>query len=167
MQFLTATSLLYIRVVFLLTIAFFLVRDPEKVGGAGFVVLLGQAMQVPIGFIKAGDPLLGILAVVFSSLAIGDVIPLLANNIDYFETVVPTRLAFFFGLAAYAYLINDSVLSNALIITYSFLEIWFNFLIFNNLRDEKYYRMKTFIEENAEAIQRAQDEQVRVVELDQ
>lgn len=123
-------------------------------------------MEVPIVVAKPENPLLGALSVIFGSLALSDLIPLMANNLEYFETIVPSRLAVYFILAAYGYLVKESILSNNWIFTYSFIEIWFNFLIYNNLKDEKYYRMKKFIEENGEAIQKAHDEQVRVVELD-
>ena len=167
MQFLSANSLLYIRVVFLLTIVFYLITDPEGLCTAGFVVLMGQAMQVPLVQLSKSNPMLGITAMTFTSLAIGDVIPLLAQNFAYFESLVPIRLAGYFILAGYIYFVPTSMVSNSLVITFAFLEVWFNFLIFNNLRDEKYYRMKKFVEENAEAMQRAHDEQVRVIEEDE
>ncbi|EGW34922.1 uncharacterized protein SPAPADRAFT_131630 [Spathaspora passalidarum NRRL Y-27907] len=166
MQFLTAKTILYARVIFLLAIAFYLVKDPEFLSTSGFVVLLGQAMQVPILHLDKTSPVLGIASIAFGSLAVGDVIPLLAENTVYFESVVPIRVAGYFILAGYVYIVPTSIFSNSLVVTFAFFEIWLNFLIYNNLRDEKYYNMKSFVEENAEAIQRAQGEQVRVVELD-
>lgn len=167
MQFLTAKTLSYIRVACLVTISYLLVKDPEFLGNLGFVLLLGQAMEVPYAKLDKANPLVGAAAVVFASLALSDLIPLMADNIAYFETVVPTRLTMYFGIAAYSYLDNKSAVSNSLIFTYAFFEIWFNFLIYNNLRDEKYYRMKKFVEEHGEKLQRAHDEQVRIVEIDE
>lgn len=150
-----------------MTIVFYLITDPESLSTAGFVILMGQAMQVPLLHLTPSSPLLGLAAITFTSLAISDVVPLIAENLAYFESLVPIRLGCYFILAAYIYLVPTSMVSNSLVITFAFLEIWFNFLIFNNLRDEKYYRMKKFVEENAEAMQRAHDEQIRVVEDDE
>ncbi|KAK6202604.1 increased loss of mitochondrial DNA protein 1 [Scheffersomyces amazonensis] len=166
MQFLTAKSLLYGRVIFLLTISFYLVKDPEFLSTIGFVVILGQAMELPFVRLDSNNPLLGLLAITFGSLALSDVVPLIANNLDYFESLVPIRLSIAFGIASYTYFFKDSIISNGLIFTFSFFEIWINFLIYNNLRDEKYYRVKKYIEENADAIRQAQDDQVIVVEND-
>lgn len=166
MQFLTAKTILYLRVIFLITISYLLVQSPELVGNNGFALLMGQAMQVKYVKLEAENPLLGICSFLFFTLAISDIIPLLAENIDYFETVVPTRLTFYFGLAAFSYFAKTSIFSNNLVFVYSFFEIWVNFLIFNNLKDEKYYRIKKFAEENAEEIKRVSDQQVRIVELE-
>ncbi|RLV92113.1 Protein ILM1 [Spathaspora sp. JA1] len=166
MQFLTAKSLLYVRVIFLFTISFYLINDPEVLSTAGFVILLGQAMRVPILHLEKSNPVLAIAAIAFFSLGLGDVIPLLAENTLYFESVLPIRVAGFMILAAYVYIVPTSILSNSLVLTFAFFEFWLNFLIYNNLRDEKYYKMKKFVEENGEEIQRVQGEQVRVVELD-
>lgn len=167
MQFLSFTSMTYIRIVFLVTIAYFLVKDPSYITHSNFAILLGLAMQVNFASIDPKNPLLSLLAVVFASLALGDLIPLLAENLNFFETMVPTRLILYFFLAAYSYFAKTSVFSNNLIFTYAFFEIWFNFLIYNNLRDEKYYRVKKFVEENGDKIRDIQNEQVRIVELDE
>lgn len=167
MQFLTASTLLYARVAFLLVIGFFFVTDAESVINSNFALLLGQAMELPMVQVSATNPLLGILSVALFTLAVSDLIPLLADNVDYFETIVPTRLAAFFALAAYTYLSDFELLANNVVFTYAFFEIWFNVLIYSNLRNEKYYRLKKFVEEHGEEIQRQENEQVRVVELDE
>lgn len=167
MQFLSAKILLYIRVLALVVVSFFLIKDPDALSMAGFIVLLGQAMQVPLIRLTPTNPLLGMTSVVFVTLALSDLIPLLAENWSYFENLVPIRLLGYFCLAAYIYFVPTSIVSNSLVITYVLFEIWGNFLIYNNLRDEKYYRMKKFVEENSEAIRTAHDEQVRVIELDE
>ncbi|KAK6464851.1 increased loss of mitochondrial DNA protein 1 [Scheffersomyces coipomensis] len=166
MQFFTAKSLLYVRIVFLIALTFFLVKDSELIFMSGFVILLGQAMELPHARIDPNNPLLGVLAIAFGSLAVTDVVPLIANNLDYFESVVPVRLTIAFGIACYTYFFKDSPISNGFVFTYAFFEIWLNFIIFNNLRDEKYYRVKQYIEENAEAIRQAHDDQVRVSSTD-
>lgn len=160
MQFFSSRSLLYFRVVFLLVLSFFTVKDCDAILRSGFLVLLGQAMQLPIIHLRQDDPALAILGIVFGILAVNDLIPLLANNIEYFETIIPVRLFVFFGIAAYSYL-AESVFSSNIVFVYSFFEIWFNFLIYNNLRDEKYYRLKKYVEENGTEII---EERVQVVE---
>lgn len=164
MQFLSARTLLYIRVLFLATVAFFSIKNPKILLESGFAILLGQAMQLPIVIVDNTNPLIGITAVAFGTLAISDLIPLLADNIEYFETIVPTRLFMYFALAAFSYVTKSPFFSNNIIFVYSFFEVWFNFLIYNNLRDEKYYRIKKFIEENGDKLNT--DEQVRVVEVE-
>ncbi|ODV67677.1 hypothetical protein HYPBUDRAFT_108344 [Hyphopichia burtonii NRRL Y-1933] len=166
MQFLSARSLLYIRVLLLLVISFLLITDPQSLTDANFTILLAQAMELPFAQVSDTNPLLGILSIVFGVQAISDLIPLLAENIEYFETITPTRLIFFFGLGAYTYLSSNSIIANSLVFVYAFFEIWFNFLIFNNLRDEKYYRLKKFVEEHADEIQQEAGDQVRVVEVE-
>ncbi|KAI5967452.1 hypothetical protein KGF57_000395 [Candida theae] len=164
MQFLNAKSLLYIRVVALFVLAYYLVQDPEGLCSAGFVILLGQAMQVPALHLNSNSPVLGMLSVLVSTQALSDLIPLIAENWHYFETLVPVRLFFSFMLTAYMYFVPTSKISNSLVATYAMFEVWVNFLIYNNLRDEKFYRMKKFVEENANAIKQAQDDKVYVIE---
>ncbi|KAI3403878.1 hypothetical protein KGF56_003308 [Candida oxycetoniae] len=139
-------------------------REPEELSTAGFVVLMGQAMQVPVLRLSSSNPLLSFVSIFFATTALSDLVPLLAENWKHFEILVPFRLFVYFALAAYIYFVPTSLLSNSLTITYLMFEIWCNFLIYNNLRDEKYYRMKKFVEENADAIKQAQGEQVRVIE---
>ncbi|KAI5966250.1 uncharacterized protein KGF55_000559 [Candida pseudojiufengensis] len=166
MQFLTGKSLLYVRVIMLLVIPYYLIKYPETISSAGFVVLLGQAMQVPILKLNPTNPLIGFLSIFMITTSITDLIPLIAENWPFFETVVPTRLFFYFLATAYIYFVPTSIISNSLIITYTMFEIWINFLIYNNLRDEKFYRMKKFVEENVDALKQAQDERVKIIERD-
>lgn len=162
MQFLTARSLLYVRVLCLAVLAFLIVTDPSALVGASFNILLGQAMELPIAQVSAENPLCGILGVVFGTLALADLIPLLAENLDYFDTMVPVRLMLFFALGAYTYFSSNPIVANNLVFVYAFFEIWCNFLIYNNLRDEKYYRLKRYVEDHADEIKQHEDAQIRV-----
>lgn len=164
MQFFSSKSLLYIRIIAHFVLAYYLVQNPEGLASAGFVILMGQAMQVPILHLSSSSPVLGMLAVLVSTQAISDLVPLLAENWNHFETLVPVRLFFYFLITAYVYFVPTSKISNSLVATYSMFEVWANFLIYNNLRDEKYHRMKKFVEENADAIKKAQDDRVIVIE---
>lgn len=164
MQFLTAKTLLYVRVLFLTFLCFYLVTDPEYLGNAGFVMLLGQAMEVKYAPLQESNPIIGLVVLFLGINALTDLIPLLADNLDFFETIVPTRLTVYFALAAYSYIGNSQYFSTSVVFVYCFLEVWINFLIFNNLRDEKYVRLKAFVEENVDKIMEAEGEKVVVVE---
>lgn len=167
MQFLTAKTLIYARIAILTTVSYVFVKDPTIITSSGFVMLLGQAMEVQFAKVDPSNPLLGFVALILFALALCDLVPIMAENLDHFDSLVPSRLAFYFCLCAYTYFAKLSIVSNSLVFTYSFLEIWLNFLIYNNLRDEKYYRMKKFIEEHGDEIRAAQDEQVRIIEVEE
>lgn len=160
MQFLTARTILYARIVFLLYVAFYLLKDPLYIVDSNFVILLGDAMHLPFVQSSKNNPLLGILAVFLSLLALSDLIPLTAHNITYFETLVPARLMYTFALGGFCLMSEYSVVANNLVFTYSFIEIWLNFLIYNNLKDEKYTRVKTYLEEHGDELRQTVDDQV-------
>ena len=63
----------------------------------GFIVLLGQAMQVPLIRLTPTNPFRNGFHCI--SLALSDLIPLLAENWSYFENLVPIRLLGYFCLA--------------------------------------------------------------------
>lgn len=152
MQFLSAATILYARVLLLLALSFGLIKSPGSIVNANFSLLLGQAMRLATVHVSDKNPLFGLLALLFGTLAISDLIPVIAENIAYFETVVPTRLAFFFLLGSFCLISDYGLISNNLVFTYAFIEIWLNFLIYNNLRDEKYHRAKKFLEEHGDEL---------------
>lgn len=164
MQFLTASTILYVRVILLLCLAFMLVKNPAAIVKANFTLILGQAMHLPTVHASDTNPLFGILSIFIASSAISDLIPCLAENIAYFETLVPTRLTFFFLLGSFCLISEFGIIANNLVFTYSFIEIWLNFLIYNNLRDEKYYRAKKFLEEHGDELREEEGERVVPVE---
>lgn len=51
--------------------------------------------------------------------------------------IVPVRLAIFFGVTAWCYLVYNPYLSNALVFAYGFAEIIINFGIYVIVREEK------------------------------
>lgn len=163
MQFLTSRSVIYIRVILLLTGSFWIATDAQTLFHSNFVLLLGEAMRLPIIPVDNKSPLNGMISLLLGFLAIGDLIPCLADNIQYFETAVPARLLFYFMMAGYIYFVEDRMFSNNVTFVYSFLEVWINYLVFSNLREEKYARLKQYIAEHGEELQREQDGQVRVV----
>lgn len=164
MQFLTSKTLLYIRCAFLLWLAFYLLKSPLTICSVNFSILLGQAMRLAIVEVSANNPLFGIISVFLTASAISDLIPVLSENHTYFDTVIPVRLGFFFILGAFCMLSDYGLVANNLVFTYSFLEIWIHFLIFNNLRDEKYYRAKKYLEEHGEELRNHAAAQVVPIE---
>lgn len=164
MQFLTSKSLLYVRSGSLLWLAFFLLKNPVAVTSVNFSILLGQAMRLPLIEASPTNPLFGVLSLFISMSAISDLIPTIAENTAYFETIVPVRLFGFFVLAAFCMVSEYALIANNLVFTYAFLEIWINFVIFNNLRDEKYYRAKHYLEEHGEDLKNYAAAQVVPVE---
>lgn len=55
-------------------------------------------------------------------------------------------------------------IANNIVFTYSFFEIWLNFLIYLNLRDEKYHRAKEFLERHGDEMREMANERVRPIE---
>ena len=148
MQFLSARTMLYIRVCFLATITYYAVRDPSVIFNSGFVFLLGQAMELPtIQIEDFNDPIFGLIALAFGSLTLSEVVPLFSDNIEYFESIVPARLFVYFVVGFISYGGYSETLNNNVIFVYAFFEVWFNFLIFTNLRDERYKRVKKLLED--------------------
>ncbi|OBA22482.1 hypothetical protein METBIDRAFT_39784 [Metschnikowia bicuspidata var. bicuspidata NRRL YB-4993] len=160
MQFLTAKTVLYVRLAGLTCVCFFLLKKPQILVNANITVLLGRAMNLPIVQATPSNPLFGVLAVAIALLVVGDLVPVLADNVVYFETLVPTRLLFFFVLASFCLVSDYAVVANNLVFSYLFLEIWLNFLVFNNLRDEKYYRAKEYLETHGAELREMADAQV-------
>lgn len=160
MQFLTAKAVLYIRIIFLLFVAFYLLKDPLVVTNSNFAILLGDAMHLPVVQANKANPLFGTISVLFTFLALSDLIPVTAQNITYFETLVPARLMFAFVLGSFCLVSEYAAIANNLVFTFAFIEIWLNFLIYNNLKDEKYTRVKTYLEEHGEELRKTVDDQI-------
>lgn len=164
MQFLSAKTLLYIRCVGQLWLAFLALTSPLTITMSSFPLLLGQAMRVPTVDASENNPMFGVVAVLFTLQAVSDLIPILAENVQYFDTVVPARLMFAFLLGLFCITSEYGLVANNLVFTYSFFEIWFNFLIYTNLRDDKYQRAKQYLEEHGEELRQQDGEQVVPVE---
>lgn len=160
MQFLTARTVLFARVGGFLWLSFLLVKSPLTITNANITLLLGQAMHLPTVQVTLTNPLFGLLAVFLTSMAIADLIPLMAENIAFFETAVPSRLMFYFCLGSFCLLSDYGLIANNLVFTYAFFEIWLNFLIYNNLKGEKYQRAKKYLEEHGEELRDQADAQI-------
>lgn len=164
MQFLSAKAVIYIRVLALVAFLFFLVKNPATFFNSNFTILLGEAMRLPMIQVTQGNPLFGLLSLFVGLFALSDLVPVMAENISHFETFVPIRLGFFFILATFCMISEYSLIANNVVFTYSFMEVWLNFLIFTNLRDEKYQRAKEFLEKHGDELREMANE--RVVPID-
>ena len=166
MQFLTSKTTLYIRTIALFVASFLLATNPKRLLEANFVHLLGEAMKLPRLEVNDNNELLGLLCILAFFLGFTDLIPLMADNVQHFEAIVPARLMVYFILTGYCYMMEGSFLSNNVMFVYSFTEVWINFLTFNNLRDEKVARLKEYVEQHGEELKQEEDQQVRVVRDD-
>lgn len=147
-----------------MVILFLLLKDPATIFDSSFTLLLGQAMRLPLVAVSPGNPLLGILSLFFTLLSLSDLVPILAENTAYFEALVPIRLGFFFVLGTFCMISEFGMIANDVVFTYSFMEIWLNFLVYTNLRDEKYQRAKEFLEKHGDELREMANE--RVVPID-
>lgn len=121
-------------------------------------------MRVSVVQITPTNPLLGVLAVFVALTAFSDAVPLMEENTLYFETAVPARLVVYFILGGVCMFSTNGLVANNLVFTYAFLEIWLNFLAYNNLRDEKYYRAKQYLEDHGAELREHEASQVVAVE---
>ncbi|AET41043.1 Ilm1p Ecym_7195 [Eremothecium cymbalariae DBVPG len=152
MAILSSVSVIYLRVAFLFTLAFFSVKDVTVMLGHPLVLLLAQAMSLPELTMSAHSAQLGIFSIVFSILAISDLLPLLENNNVYFESVVPFRLVVFFSVSIFSYLRTSNLyFHNNAMFVYCICEFWINALIFAALKEEKNDKYGIQLRANAEA----------------
>ncbi|EHN01608.1 Ilm1p [Saccharomyces cerevisiae x Saccharomyces kudriavzevii VIN7] len=92
---------------------------------------------------------LGLFAILFVLNGIHDLIPLLENNVKYFQSIVPVRLLIFFILTGTSYLWESNFyIHNNSVFIYCFAEVWINFLLYNAVREEKneeFKRLNQFV----------------------
>lgn len=129
---------LFFRVAFLFTISFFCFKDVNSILQNSYVLVLGQAMNLPSLTMSQYNAQLGLFGILFLFLSVGDLIPLLESNKKYFNSIVPFRLFIFFILTALSYLWESNLyLHNNAVFIYSFIEVWINFIVFGALREER------------------------------
>lgn len=167
MQFLSSKAVLYLRIIGLTALLFLLLKSPTSIFNANFSLLLGQAMRLPTVTVSNENPLLGLVALFVFGVALSDLVPLMAENTQHFETLVPVRLGFFFFLAIFCMISEYGPIANNIVFTYSFLEIWVNFVLFTNLRDEKYKRAREFLEKHGDEMREMANERVRPINDDE
>lgn len=138
MAILSSFNLLFIRISFLLTLAFYCLKDVNIILNNSYFDVLTQAMNLPAIQMSRFSGQLGFFSVLFVLLAINDLIPLLEDNRQYFFSIIPVRLTGFFILTTVSYWGQDYYyLHNNVVFIYSFVEVWLNFLIYTSIREER------------------------------
>ncbi|CDK29349.1 unnamed protein product [Kuraishia capsulata CBS 1993] len=160
---LSSQTLNYARICFLLSCAFFVLKDPTAVCRYSMLVLLAGSFKLPLVNLEPQDPRNGVISLFLLMLAVSDLVPLLESNVQYFESVVPTRVLILFTLAGFCYFSSSIYVANSLVFGYVFMEIWFSLMIFSSLRDEKFQRMKKLSEKIQTAEEEDDDEYQRIV----
>ncbi|AGO10620.1 AaceriABR166Cp [[Ashbya] aceris (nom. inval.)] len=131
-------TVIYARIGFLLTLAFFSVKDVELILNHSFIIILARAMNLPELHIPRHSAQLGMVSVLFFLLAVSDLLPLLENNLAYFDSLVPFRLLAFFILALVSYLRESNLyFHNNAVFVYCFCEIIMHFMIYTAIKDEQ------------------------------
>lgn len=95
MAILSSFNLLFLRISFLLTLAFYCLKDVNVILNNSYFDVLTQAMDLPAIQMSRFSGQLGLFSVLFVLLAINDLIPLLEDNRQYFFSMVPVRLTAF------------------------------------------------------------------------
>lgn len=138
MAILSSFNLLFLRISFLLTLAFYCLKDVNIILNNSYFDILTQAMGLPAVQMSRFSGQLGLFSVLFALLAVNDLIPLLENNKQYFFSMVPIRLTGFFILTTLSYWGQDYYyLHNNAVFIYCFIEVWINFLIYTSIREER------------------------------
>lgn len=144
MTVLTSVNVLYFRVAYLFTLAFFCFKNVNSILDNSYFLVFTQAMALPQLTMSQYSAQLGLIGMLFGMLAFTDLIPLLEDNRTYFYSIVPIRLLGYFVVATLSYTWRSNYyLHNNVIFIYSFSEIWINFVIYNSLREEKEVRYRT------------------------
>lgn len=121
-----------------MTLAFFSVKDVELILNHNFIIILARAMYLPELHIPRHSAQLGMVSVLFFLLAVSDLLPLLENNLAYFDSVVPFRLLAFFVLAGVSYLRESNLyFHNNAVFVYCFCEIIMHFMIYTAIKDDQ------------------------------
>ena len=137
-QALNSTNIAFFRVAFLFTIAFFCLKNVNSILQNTYFIVLTQAMNLPQLTLSRYSGQLGLFALLFTLNGVHDLIPLLENNVKYFQSVVPVRLLIFFILTSISYLWESNFyVHNNSVFIYCFAEVWINFLLYNAIREEK------------------------------
>ncbi|QHS74344.1 Ilm1p [Saccharomyces paradoxus] len=137
-QALNSTNVAFFRVAFLFTIAFFCLKNVNSILQNTYFLVLTEAMNLPQLTLSRYNGQLGLFALLFALNGIQDLIPLLENNVKYFQSIVPFRLLIFFILTGISYLWESNFyVHNNSVFIYCFAEVWINFLLYNAIREEK------------------------------
>ncbi|QLG71705.1 hypothetical protein HG535_0C00540 [Zygotorulaspora mrakii] len=145
MATISSSNGLFLRVAFLFALAYFCFIDVSKILESSYFLFFTHAMNLPGLLLSKTSAQVGIFGLLFLLLALHDLVPLVENNKAYFNSVVPIRLMVFFVLTAMSYLWESNLyVHNNVVFTYSFVEVWINFVVLGALREEKNNDMARF-----------------------
>lgn len=159
-------TLVFARIAFLLSLAFFILKDITLILDHHFTLIFTQALDLPALKMSPYSAQLGFVAVLLAFTALSDLVPLMEQNHSFFEGMVPARTLVYFLLVGYAYISDNIFFNNNLVFMYLFTEALLNMSIFSALREEKNERVKKQIqmmelaeELELEALDAQEDEQ--------
>lgn len=145
MVIVSSKTLVLCRVCALWAVALFLFKNPTVVYANFFVVVLGQAMDMPMVHAGSGDHFAGLVAVLIALLGLEDFVVLFTEDPgEHWRGSVPLRLMGYFGLTMASYL-GYKPLRSSVTFTYLFLEMVLNFLLYVVLREELNETTRRFI----------------------
>ncbi|GME72661.1 unnamed protein product [[Candida] boidinii] len=154
MALVSFTTLAYLRIAFFTLVSYYLIFDPKTVFDYDGVIVLSSAMKLPLLLVNEDSPIYGTIGVVLFMSIVSDLVPLLEDNRQYYEAVLPTKLLIFFCLASYSYLGSYVYLCNSIVFCYTFVEIWFSILMFSSLKDESQSILKEKLVERNEKLEK-------------
>jgi uncharacterized membrane protein len=144
MAWISSTTVIYLHSCLLFTVAFYLVKDPSQFVDSTFLLVFGEAMRLDHGQLSGSDSVKSLIVVILGLLGITDIVQLIQDNKVYFESIIPVRLTLAFGFAGYGYAVETSVFHEDTVFVFLFMEIWFHFVIYNVVRQEKHERNKRY-----------------------
>lgn len=80
MPAISSKTLILTRSAVLLSLAFFLLKDPALVTTNRYVLVMAQAMEMPLIILQPENPLIGLCGILLSLLALADIPPLFSHN---------------------------------------------------------------------------------------
>lgn len=137
----TGQRLVYFRLFWLSTIAYFLIRNPKVIYSSKFVVAIGSSVSTLTG---AGSE--GLVAVLMLFQVINDLAHV--NSVSYlneFMDVLPMRLLFLLIATFLSYIVKWKPLATAPTVTYLFFDTILTGFTFTVIRDEHNERNKEIV----------------------
>lgn len=147
MAWVSASTAIYLHCCLLFTAAFYLAKDAQRVSDSVLLMVICQAMRLDHGALGAHADATAVLVVLLSVVGLTDVVQLVVDNTLYFESMVPSRLTLAFLMACWGYMFEGSMLHDDVVFALLFVEVWFHFVVYNIVRQEKHERNKRLEEE--------------------
>lgn len=133
--------------------SYMLVFAPKTVIEYSGLLLLAQSMDLPLLMVNEKSPIYGAIGVVLFALVLSDVGPLIEANHAYFEITVLLRLVFSFAMCIFCYMVDSKayvMVSNSVVFSFVFMEVWFGILTYSTLKEEKLNRARSTVKKSQE-----------------